>query len=415
MDDRRRVVITGMGVISPLGETVEAFWSGLVSGASGVGPTTLYDASELPTRITGEVKGFNPDKYVDSKEARRMARFSQMAVAAATIAAQDAKLDMAREDGERMGVILGNGNGGFDVIAEQSKVQVTKGMNRVSPFLIPMALPNMAAANVSRLLGLKGYTATAITACAAGTQAIGEAAEVIRRGDADLLVTGGAEANLCQLGIAAFCVMRALSTRNEEPQKASRPFDKNRDGFVPAEGAACLVVESLEHAERRGAQPLAEVIGWGVSSDARHPVAPDETGDGAMRAMKWALRKAGVRPEDVDYINAHGTSTPLNDAAETKAIKRLFGDYAHKVPISSTKSMIGHTLGASGALEAVACVMTIRDSAIHPTINYETPDPECDLDYVPNTARKKDVRVVLSNSFGFGGQNACLVIKRWEG
>ncbi|MSQ12544.1 MAG: beta-ketoacyl-[acyl-carrier-protein] synthase II [Dehalococcoidia bacterium] len=415
MDDRRRVVITGMGVISPLGETVEAFWSGLVSGTSGVGPTTLYDASELPTRITGEVKGFNPDTYLDSKEARRMARFSQMAVAAATAAVQDAKLDMAREDGERMGVILGNGNGGFDVIAEQSKVQMTKGMNRVSPFLIPMMLPNMAAANVSRLLGLKGYTATAVTACAAGTQAIGEAAEVIRRGDADVLVTGGAEANLCQLGIAAFCVMRALSTRNEEPQKASRPFDKNRDGFVPAEGAACLVVESLEHAERRGARLLAEVIGWGVSSDARHPVAPDETGDGALRAMKWALQKAGVRPEDVDYINAHGTSTPLNDAAETKAIKRLFGDYAHKVPISSTKSMIGHTLGASGALEAVACVMTIRDGTMHPTINYETPDPECDLDYVPNMARKKDVRVVLSNSFGFGGQNACLVLRRWEG
>jgi len=415
MDEGRRVVITGMGVLSPLGETLDAYWSGLVSGTSGVAPTTLFDVSELPTRIAGEVKGFNADKYMDSKEARRMARFSQMAVAAATLATQDARLDLAREDGERMGVVLGNGNGGFDVTQDQTRLQMTKGMNRVSPFLIPMVLPNMAAANVSRLLGLKGYTATSITACAAGTQAIGEAAEVIRRGDSDVVVTGGAEANLCQLGIAAFCVMRALSTRNEEPQKASRPFDKDRDGFVPAEGAACLVLESLEHAERRGAQVLAEVAGWGVSSDAKHPVAPDETGDGAVRAMRWALKKAGVVPDEVDYINAHGTSTPLNDAAETKAIKLLFGERAYQTPISSTKSMIGHTLGASGALEAVACVMTIRSGVIHPTVNYTTPDPELDLDYVPNVARKKDVRVVLSNSFGFGGQNACLVLRKWEG
>ncbi|MSP78414.1 MAG: beta-ketoacyl-[acyl-carrier-protein] synthase II [Dehalococcoidia bacterium] len=409
-----RVVITGMGIMSPLGQTVQEYWQGLLAGKSGIGPMTLCDPSELPTKIAGEVKNFDPGKYMDSKEARRMARFSQLAVAAAVKAVEDAKLNIAKEDPERLGVVLGNGNGGFPTTEENARVMVAKGPMRVSPFFIPMILPNMAAANVSRLLGLKGYNATAITACAASTQAIGDAMEVIKRGDADVIVSGGTEAGISVLGLSGFCVMRALSTRNEEPTKASRPFDAGRDGFVPGEGAACLILESLEHAMDRGAIPLCEIVGSGVSADAFHPVQPDETGDGARRAMKMALEKAHLSFTELDYINAHGTSTPINDQVETLAIKRLFGEQAYKIPISSSKSMIGHCLGASGAMEAVACVMTIRDGIMHPTINQEQKDPQCDLDYIPNVARKKNVRTVLSNSFGFGGQNACLVLKRFD-
>ncbi|MSQ11256.1 MAG: beta-ketoacyl-[acyl-carrier-protein] synthase II [Dehalococcoidia bacterium] len=414
MDQKRRVVVTGLGVMSPLGETVDEFWNGLVAGKSGVGPLTLCDPTDLPCRICGEVKHFDPLKYLSPKDARRMARFSQLAVAGAMRAAEHAHLDVGEDDQGRLGVVYGVGIGGFPVIQEQARLQMQKGVMRISPFLMPMMLPNLAAGNVSRVLGLKGYTSTITTACAAGTQAVGEAAEVIRRGDADVIVAGGAEAGICELGIAGFCIIRALSTRNEEPERASRPFDASRDGFVPGEGSASLVLESLEHALARGAKPLAEIASVGVSSDAYHEVQPDETGGGALRAMQQALKKAGVTPQEVDYINAHGTSTPLNDAIETKAIKRLFGEHAYKIPISSTKSMIGHTLGASGAIEAVACVMTIQSGTIHPTINYEKPDPACDLDYVPNIARRKEVRTVLSNSFGFGGQNACLVIKKFE-
>ena len=413
-DARTRVVVTGMGALTPLGQSVREFWDGLVLGKSGIGPITLCDASPFPSRIAGEVSDFDPGQHMDSKEARRMARFSQMAVASAALAIDDAELDISKMDQERLGVVMGNGNGGFPTTEENARVLVTKGGMRMSPFFIPMVLPNMAAANVSRMFGLKGYTSTIITACAAGTQAIGEAAEVVRRGAADVLLAGGCEAGISQLGLGGFNIIKALSTQNEEPEKASRPFDAKRDGFVPAEGAAVLVVESLEHAVSRGANILVELAGQGVSSDAYHAVQPDEDGSGAARALRWALEDAGIGPDEVDYINAHGTSTLKNDLAETLAIKRVFGERAYKIPISSTKSMIGHALGGSGALEAVASVCTIVNNEIHPTINYEYPDPECDLDYVSEGSRQQRVDTVLSNSFGFGGQNACLVLRRFQ-
>ena len=412
--DRRRVVGTGMGAVTPLGEDVQEYWDSLVQGRSGIGPMTLCDPAEYPCKISGEVSGFDPGKYIDRKEARRMARFSQMAVSAAGLAIEDGGLDLSAEDPERLGVVTGNGNGGFPTTEENARILVAKGGMRMSPFFIPMILPNMAAANVSRIYGLKGYTSTVITACAAGNQAIGDAAEAIRRGAADVVLGGGCEAGISQLGLGGFNVIKALTRQNDEPEKASRPFDAGRDGFVPAEGAAYLVMESLEHALDRGADIIAEVTGYGVSSDAFHAVQPDEDGSGAARAIRWALQDAGIGPGDVSYVNAHGTSTPKNDLSETLAIKLVFGDGAYDVPISSTKSMIGHVLGGAGALEAVACVQTIRTNEIHPTINYEVPDPECDLDYVPNKARKAQVDAVLSNSFGFGGQNACLVFQRFE-
>ena len=413
-DQRTRVVITGMSALTPLGQSVDEYWRNLLTGNSGIGPITLCDASEFPCRIAGEVSDFDPAQFMDPKEARRMARFSQLAVAAAGLAIEDARLDMSKEDPERLGVLLGNGIGGLPTTEDNARILVEKGGMRVSPFFIPMVLPNMAAANVSRLFGLKGYTSTVITACAAGNQAIGEGAEAIRRGAADVLLTGGCEAGISHLGLGGFNIIKALTRQNDPPEKASRPFDARRDGFVPAEGAAILVLESLEHATDRGSNILAEVVGYGVSSDAFHAVQPDEDGAGAARAMKWALEDAGIGPGDVNYINAHGTSTPKNDLVETLAIKKVFGEPAAKVPISSTKSMIGHALGGAGALEAVVCVETIRNGQIHPTINYEVPDPECDLDYVPNVARSQDVDTVLSNSFGFGGQNACLVFRRFE-
>ena len=412
--ERRRVVVTGMGAMTPLGESVESFWEGLVQGRSGIGPMTLCDPTPFPCRIAGEVLGFDPDNYTDRRETRRMARFSQLAVAATRQAMDNARMDPTRVNAERFGVLLGNGNGAFLTTEEGARTLVEKGGMRISPFFMPMILPNMAAAQVSRLFGAKGYNNTVITACAASTQSIGDAAEVIRRGAADVMITGGTEAGISQLGLAGFSVMRALSTRNEEPEKASRPFDAQRDGFVPAEGAGILVVEGLDHALRRDAPILAEVVGYGASSDANHPVQPDEDGAGAARAIRWALEDAGITPADVDYINAHGTATPLNDASETAAIRRAFGELAYQVPVSGTKSMIGHALGGAGGMEAVACVQTICTGIIHPTINYETPDPACDLDYVPNEARRKEVRVVLSNSFGFGGQNACLVFQKYE-
>ena len=414
MAERKRVVITGMGVISPLGETVQEYWDALVQGRSGIGPMTLCDPTGFPCRIAGEVTSFDPTSYIDSKEARRMARFSQLAVASALRAMEHAGLNGSNMDPEEAGVLMGNGNGGMPVTEENARVLFERGGMKESPFFIPMVLPNMAAAHVSRLLGLKGYTNTVITACAAGTQAIGEGAEVIRRGTAKVIVSGGTEAGICQLSLGGFSVIKALSSNNEDPAKASRPFEAHRDGFVPAEGAGAFVLEEMEFALSRGANILAEVVGYGVSSDAFHPVHPDDNGDGAARAMRWALADAGVRPDEIDYINAHGTSTPINDAVETLAIKQVFGDGAYNVPISSTKSMIGHAMGAAGAVEAVVAVKTIESGIIHPTINYEDPDPACDLDYVPNVARQVDVRTVLSNSFGFGGQNACLVIRRFE-
>ena len=413
-DTRKRVVVTGMGAVTPLGQSVGEFWEGLVQGKSGIGPITLCDASAFPCRIAGEVKDFDPGQYMDAKEARRMARFSQMAVATAALAIDDAGLRLSGQDQERAGVVMGNGNGGLPTIEENARMLVTKGGMKVSPYFISMILPNMAAANVSRIFGLKGYTSTIVTACAAGNQAIGEAAEAIRRGAADVLLAGGCEAGISQLGLGGFNVIKALTRENDEPQKASRPFDAKRDGFVPAEGSAILVLESLEHALARGANVLVEVLGQGVSSDAYHAVQPDEDGSGAARAIRWALANAGISPGELDYINAHGTSTPKNDLAETLAIKTVFGERAYKVPISATKSMIGHTLGGAGALEAVASICTILHNEIHPTINYEYPDPECDLDYVPNVSRRQRVDTVLSNSFGFGGQNACLVFRRFE-
>jgi len=413
-DSGRRVVITGMGAITPLGLSPEEFWQGCVEGRSGVTPITAFDASAYPVRINAAVNGFDPLDYIDRKEARRMARFTQFAVASARQAIDAARLQLDKEDTSRIGVVLGNGNGGFPNTEEAGRTLVEKGGMRMDPFFVPKMLPNMAASQVAIQFGLGGFNNTAITACAASTQAIGDALEVIRRGKADVMLTGGTEAGICEMGLSSFCVMRALSTHNEEPEKASRPFDAERDGFVCAEGAAILVLESLEHAKARGATILAELAGCASSADAYHIVAPCENGEGALRAMRWALEDAGITTDDVDYINAHGTSTVLNDLAETRAIKGLFGERAYKIPISSTKSMIGHVLGGAGALESVVCVKTLQTGVIHPTINYEHPDPECDLDYVPNKCRKADVRIILKNSFGFGGQNACLVFKKYE-
>ena len=409
-----RVVVTGMGAMTPLGESPGEFWLNLAAGKSGVGPMTLCDPTGYPCRISGEVTGFDPERYIPGREARRMARFSQLAVAAGLQAAEASGIDVSREDPYRVGVILGNGNGGFPTLEENCRILADRGGMRMSPFFFPMILPNMAAAAVSRYLGAQGYNSTATTACAASNQAIGEALDVLRRGTADVVFAGGAEAGISLLGLSGFAVMRALSTRNDEPEQASRPFDADRDGFVPSEGAVVLTMERLEHALSRGASILAEVAGFGCTSDAGHPVQPEESGASAARAMDVAIADAGLTPDDVDYINAHGTSTPLNDTLETVAIKRLFGERAYQIPVSSTKSMIGHSLGAAGALEAAACIKTITEATVHPTINYTTPDPECDLDYVPNHARQMDVRVALSNAFGFGGQNACLVFRKFE-
>ncbi len=409
---RNRVVVTGLGTINAVGNTVDEFWQGMIAGKSGIGLTTRCDASDLSCKISGEVKGFDPLDWLDRKEARHMARFSQFAIAAATMALKDADIDTAKENQERLGVYLGNGIGSLPDVEAGCETVRTRGGMKLNPFFMPIILTNLAAGQVSITLRLKGYTSTVSTACAASTQSIGEATEVIRRGSADVMVAGGTEAAITPTGIAGFAVMKALTSHNEEPTKASRPFDANRDGFVPAEGSGIVILESMEHAMRRGARILAEVIGFGISSDAHHPVAVDV--DGATRAMSYAINDAGITPQDIDYINAHGTSTPLNDRSETAAIKNLFGDYAYKVPLSSTKSMTGHLLGGTGGVEAVVCVKTINEGIIHPTINYETPDPDCDLDYVPNEARKADVKTVLSNGFGFGGQNACLVFKRFE-
>ena len=409
-----RVVITGMGAITPLGLTSEKFWGNLLKGKSGIGPMTLCDSTDYPCHIAGEVKDFDPVQYVGARESRRMARFSQLAVAAALSAVESADLNMDKEDPYKVGVVLGNGNGGFPELESNCRILTEKGGMRMSPFFFPMVLPNMAAANVGHYVGAKGFNSTASTACAASNQAIGEALLAIRRGDIEVALAGGTEAGISKLGLAGFAVMRALSTNNDNPAEASRPFDAARDGFVPSEGSAILVMESLDHAISRGANILVELVGFGCTSDAGHLVQPEESGTSAAQAMKLSLGDAGISTDEVDYINAHGTSTPLNDAIETLAIKRNFGERAYKIPISSTKSMIGHSLGAAGALESVACVKSILEGRIHPTINYQTPDPECDLDYVPNSARVTPINVVLSNAFGFGGQNACLVFKAFR-
>jgi beta-ketoacyl-acyl-carrier-protein synthase II len=414
--NRPRVVITGLGAISPLGLTAQEFWDGLIQGRSGIGRISQFDASALPCQIAGEIKGFDPRNFIDTKEARRLARCSQVAIATAQEAIADAGYAQGFPDPECVGVVMGTAIGGLDKVDEGAHTLRKHGHARVSPFSVPESVSNMPAHHVSKTYRALGPLTTIVTACASGTQAVGEAAELIRRGHAEVVITGGVEAFISDLTIAGFVAMRAMPTSfNEAPERASRPFDKDREGFVFSEGCAILIVERLEHALARGARIYAEVLGHASSSDAYHVAAPDPSGAGAIRAMTWALKHAGVTPDAVDYINAHGSSTPLNDAGETLAIKSVFGEHAYNIPISSTKSMIGHPMGAAGALEAMACALTIHHGLIHPTINYETLDPACDLDYVPNVARRADIRTALSNSFGLGGQNACLVLRKYEG
>ena len=414
-DNGNRVVITGMGAITCLGNSVDEFWTGLKNGRSGIREISLVSPDGFPCKVSGEIRNFDTADYMDRKESRRMARFSQFAVAAAHQAVKDSGIDFEHEDLDRVGVLIGSGSGGLPETDQQAEIRVTRGISRMSPYYIPMMLVNMAAANISHTFNLTGYTNTCVTACAASTQAIGEASEVIRRGTADVIVAGGTEAGICEIGMGGFSTMRALTKWEGDPSKASRPFDSGRDGFAPAEGSGVLIMESLKHATARGAHIYAEIAGWGVSADAYHLVQPHPEGAGAAKAMQRALENAGVGLDDIDYINAHGTSTPINDKSETIAIKRVFGERAYDVPISSTKSMVGHSLGASGSLEAIVCISSIVDGILHPTVNQEEPDPDCDLDYIPNVAREADLKIVMSNSFGFGGQNACLVIKKFAG
>ncbi|HCI85871.1 MAG TPA: beta-ketoacyl-[acyl-carrier-protein] synthase II [Dehalococcoidia bacterium] len=413
-DNQNRVVVTGLGAITCLGNSVDEFWTGLKSGQSGIREISLVSPEGFPCRVSGEIQDFDTSDYMDRKEARRMARFSQFAVVAAYQAVADSGLNLDDEDLDRIGVLMGTGSGGLPETDQQAEIRVKRGVSRMSPYYIPMMLVNMASANISHAFNFTGYTNTCVTACAASTQSIGEAAEVIRRGMANVIVTGGTEAGICEIGMGGFSTMRALSTWDGDPALASRPFDKGRDGFAPAEGSGVLILESLEHAQARGAKIYAEIGGWGVSSDAYHLVQPHPEGSGAAKAMNRALENAGVTISDIDYINAHGTSTPINDASETRAIKAVFGEQAYNIPISSTKSMVGHSLGASGSLEAIACIQSINDGILHPTINQTETDPECDLDYIPNEAREAKIDIALSNSFGFGGQNACLVIKKFD-
>jgi 3-oxoacyl-[acyl-carrier-protein] synthase II len=412
--DTRRVVVTGLGAVTPLGNTAEEFWSGLRQGRSGVGPITRFDTSGYPTRIAGEVRNFDPLKYVDRKEARRLDPYLHYAMACACMAVDDAGLDTATVDGERFGVLIGSGIGGITTLLDGEHALLDKGPDRVSPFVIPMLIINMASGLVSMRFGARGPNSSVVTACATGNHALGDAYRIIQRGEADVMIAGGAEAMIVPLTIAGFCAMKAMSTRNDEPERASRPFDADRDGFVCSEGGGLLVLESREHATARGARIYAEMIGYGMSGDAHHMTAPDPQGDGAARAMRAALRDAGLAPADVGYINAHGTSTPYNDKFETIAIKRVFGEHAARLAVSSTKSMTGHLLGAAVGIEAIASILALYHGILPPTINYERPDPECDLDYVPNQARKQDVEVVLSNAFGFGGTNATLAFRKYR-
>jgi 3-oxoacyl-[acyl-carrier-protein] synthase II len=410
----KRVVVTGLGCISPLGNDVQSTWENILAGKSGVGPITHYDASEYKTKFAAEVKGFDGSELFGSREARRMDRYTQLAVATALQAIEDADLQISDVNRDRIGVIIGTGIGGIGTLFEQMQVFAERGPQRVSPFLVPMMLPDSAAGMVAINLGVRGPNLAVVTACATGTNAVGEAGEVIRRGQADVMLAGGSEAAVVPIAMAGLGVMTALSTFNEDPERASRPFDLNRDGFVMGEGAAVLVLESREHATNRGARILAELTGYGATNDAYHISAPAENGAGAAICMQMALDYAELQAMDINYINAHGTSTQLNDKSETAAIKTVFGETAYQIPISSTKSMTGHLLGASGALEALFCVKTLQDCVLPPTINYETPDPECDLDYVPNQARPAQVKNIMSNSFGFGGHNATIILSRYK-
>jgi len=412
---RKRVVVTGMGCISPLGNDIASMWCNLLAGKSGVGLISHYDSSEYKSRVAAEVKDFDAGALFGNREARRMDRFTQFALAAAYQAVEHAGLEINDSNRDHIGVVIGSGIGGISTLLEQIGVMTERGPSRVSPFLVPMMIPDTSAGTVAIQLGVRGPNMAVVTACATGTNAVGEATEIIRRGAADVILAGGTEAAIVPIAMAGLGNMTALTTRNDDPERASRPFDLNRDGFVMGEGAAILVLESIEHAVGRNARILAEVCGYGTSNDAYHISAPAESGAGAARCIRLALEDAGLTITDIDYINAHGTSTPLNDKSETAAIKTVFGEQAYQIPISSTKSMTGHLLGASGALEAIVSVMTLQDGMMHPTINYETPDPECDLDYVPNTARPGDIRHVMSNSFGFGGHNATIILSRLNG
>lgn len=415
MPQKKRVVVTGLGIISPVGNDIPNFWQALKDGQSGVGKLTTFDASEFDSRIAGEVKNFDPNLYgISFKDTKRMEKFVQYAIAAAKQAISDAGLDLDKEDRNRIGVIVGSGIGSLDIIEEEHKVLLAKGPSRLSPFLIPMLLVNEAAGQVAIAFGLKGPSSCVATACASGAHAIGDAFRLLERGDADLMIAGGTESCITSLGVGGFCALKALSVRNNAPQKASRPFDRERDGFVIAEGSGVVVLETLEHARSRKANIYAEFAGYGMSGDAYHITAPDPEGDGAARAMQAALKDSGLNPQDIDYINAHGTSTKLNDKIETLSIKKALGASAKKVMVSSTKSMTGHLLGAAGGLEFVACCLAIKDNIVPPTINYDYPDPDCDLDYVPNTARNTKVEVCMSNSLGFGGHNAVLIVKKFK-
>ena len=406
----KRVVVTGIGCVTPVGHDVTTTWDAMVAGRSGVAPIAAFDASNLDVRIAAEVKDFDPSRFVNPKEARRMDRFTQLGLVAGLEAWKDAGIEVNERNAGRIGVIGGSGIGGIGILSQQFEVLFTKGPDRISPFLIPMLIVDMLAGQISINLGLKGPNWGLASACATGGHAIGEAAEIIRRGDADVMIAGGADAGIVPIGVAAFASMRALSTCNDQPEKASRPFDAQRDGFIIGEGGGMLVLESLEHARARGARIRAELAGYGATADAYHVSAPSEGGEGAARAMRIALERARVQPRDVDYINAHGTSTPYNDRAETESIKTVFGSAAYDVPVSSTKSVTGHLMGAAGAVEAIACIKAIEDGVVPPTMNYEFPDPTCDLDYVPNEARRRPVAAVLSNSLGFGGHNSTLLL-----
>ena len=411
----RRVVVTGLGIVSPLGLSVDTTWESLLAGTSGIDYISSFNAESFETRIAAEVKGFEPTDFLDRKEARRMDRFVQLAAVAAQEAVAHAGLTIKEDEAHRVSAMIGSGIGGIITLSQEFQVLQEKGPTRVNPFLIPMMLGDMASGRVSMMLGAKGPNFNLISACATGADTIGEAAEVILRGDADVAIAGGTEAAICPIGVAGFNSCNALSRRNDEPQKASSPFDAKRDGFVMGEGAAVLVLESLEHALNRGAKPLAELAGYGATADAHHITQPSLGGEGGARAIRIAMEKAGLAPEDIDYINAHGTSTPLNDRFETMSIKAALGEKeAYKTPISSTKSMTGHLLGAGGSLEAAICVLAINHGAIPPTINLDDPDPECDLDYTPNTFRKVKVRAAISNALGFGGHNSCLAFTAFQ-
>jgi 3-oxoacyl-[acyl-carrier-protein] synthase II len=413
---KRRVVITGVGMVTALGIGSEETWKCLLNGKSGVGPITRFDASRFPTQIAAEVNGFDPSIFMERKEVKKMDTFIHFAIAAAEFAMKDAGLSrLEGEDAERAGVIIGSGIGGFGTIESEHETLLRQGPKRISPFFIPSSIVNLAAGQVSIRFGARGPNAAPCTACSAGSHAIGDSFRIVERGDAEVMIAGGSEAAITPMAVGGFDALKALSTRNDDPARASRPFDRERDGFVLGEGAGILVLEELEHARRRESRIYAEVVGYGMSGDAHHITAPPPNGDGAVRAMKQTLQGAGVTPDQVDYVNAHGTSTPPNDRTETAALRAVFGEHAYRLAVSSTKSMIGHLLGAAGAVEAGVVALSLRDQTIHPTINQEFPDPDCDLDYVPNVSRKAEIRYALSNSFGFGGTNACLLLKRYNG